>query len=253
MISAVAQAKNVKLASQADRCAFEITQQIRDGALRPGQKIGEESVAKKLGIGRAPVRIAFERLVSAGVLRRVHRAGTFVRKIGLEEFCELSDVRAVLEGLAARLACERITAPELARLEEKAKAMDHLLPKLMKSPAPDWREIVQLEAEFHAEIARLSGNRLLPRILAIQDLIWWCFQMGVSLRMSETQEKHIPQHREVVRALGSGDPDLAERTLRDHILLAKEEEVLKLSGVRFRAAATSKSAVSASPRQSRTE
>ena len=54
MISAVERPKTLKLASQADRCAFGIAEEIRSGILRPGQKIGEESVAKKFGIGRPP-------------------------------------------------------------------------------------------------------------------------------------------------------------------------------------------------------
>ncbi len=222
----------MKLGSQADRCAAEVIAQVRNGTLRPSQKLGEESVAKKMKMGRAPVRIAFERLVSAGILSRVHRSGTFVRKIGLEEYCQLLDVRAVLEGLASRLACERITPPELARLEEMAKEMDELLPNLAASASPDWGEVVKMEAEFHAEIARLSGNLVLPRILAVQDLVRCCFQMGVRLNMPATHGDHIPQHLEVVRALGSGDPDRAEKTLRDHILLSKEQEVLQLAGIR---------------------
>lgn len=232
MISEVAQPKNSKLASQADRCSAEIINQVRNGTLRPSQKLGEESVAKKMKIGRAPVRIAFERLVSAGVLRRVHRAGTFVRKVGLEEYCELLDIRAVLEGLGARLACERITRSELAPLEVMAHELDERLREFAASKAPDWEKALQLDATFHAEIARLSGNRVLPRILAVQDLVRCCFQMGVSLNMPAAQGEHIPQHQEVVRALGSGDPDRAESTLRDHILLSKEKEVLRLAGIR---------------------
>ena len=251
MISELTQPKNLKLGSQADRCAAEVIAQVRNGTLRPSQKLGEESVAKKMKMGRAPVRIAFERLVSAGVLSRVHRSGTFVRKISLEEYCELSDVRAVLEGLAARLACERITPSELGGLEAMAQKMDDLLPKLRDSEVPDWKEIVQLEADFHAEITRLSGNRILPRLIKTHDVVRRIFQMGNSLNMRTAHEKHIPQHQEVVRALGSGDPDRAEKTLRDHILLSKEQEVLRLAGVRAKLAARPYSPASISTATSR--
>lgn len=251
MISELAQPKNLELGSQADRCVAEVIAQVRNGTLRPSQKLGEESVAKKMKMGRAPVRIAFERLVSAGILSRVHRSGTFVRKLGLEEYCQLLDIRAVLEGLAGRLACERITPPELARLEEMAKDMDELLPRIAASPSPDWGKVVQLEADFHAEIARLSGNRMLPRILAVQDLLRCCFQMGVTLNMPATQGEHIPQHREVVRALGSGDSDLAEKTLRDHILLSKEQEVLQLAGIRAKPTSAANATASISTATSR--
>ena len=242
MISDVERPKNFKLASQADRCAFGIAEEIRNGTLRPGQKIGEESVAKKLGIGRAPVRIAFERLVSAGVLSRVHRAGTFVRKISLEEYCELSDVRAVLEGLAARLACERSSPADLTRLETMATDMDVRLPTIEATATPDWREIVRAESEFHSEIARLSGNRMLARILAVQDLVRFCFQVGMALDLAyATSQEIVPHHLAVVRALASRDPDHAEKTMRDHVLLAKEQRILNLSGLRSKPRAGSNS------------
>jgi DNA-binding GntR family transcriptional regulator len=242
MMSDVGQTKNVKLSSQADRCAFLIAEEIRNGTLRPGQKIGEESVAKKLGTGRAPVRIAFERLVSAGVLNRVHRAGTFVRKISLGEYCELSDVRAVLEGLAARLACERSTPADLTRLEKMAIDMDARLPAMGAVATPDWREIVRAETEFHLEIARLSGNRILSRILAVQDLVRFCFQVGMALDLSyATSQEVVPHHLAVVRALASRDPDRAEKTMRDHVLLAKEQRILILSGLRSKPAGGSNS------------
>ncbi len=225
--------KRPKVTPQADRCAFEIAKQIQQGDLLPGQKIGEESVAKKLGMGRAPVRIAFERLVSAGVLRRVHRAGTFVRKISLEEFCELSDVRAVLEGLAARLACERVTPDDIARLEKMAVELDVHLPENMKGSSKDWREVVQAEGKFHAEIARLSCNRMLSRLLGTHDLVRWCFQVGMALDLPySTSQAEVPHHRAVTEALASGDPDRAEKIMRDHVLLAKEQRIIKLSGLR---------------------
>lgn len=244
--SDVARPKGLKFASQAERCTFRIAEEIRNGILRPGQRIGEESVAKKLGIGRAPVRVAFERLVSAGVLSRVHRGGTFVRKISLEEYCELSDVRAVLEGLAARLACERVTPADLIRLKKAAVDLDVRLHKVDGTDATSWMEIVRGESEFHAEIARLSGNRIIPRILAVQDLVGCCFQVGMALDLSyATSQNIVPHHRAVVRALASRDPGEAEKTLRDHVLLAKEQRILHLSGLGSRPATVSHSSARA--------
>jgi len=57
---------NHRLSSQADRCAAELIKRIEKGVLRPNHRLGEESIAREIGIGRAPVRVAFERLVSAG-------------------------------------------------------------------------------------------------------------------------------------------------------------------------------------------
>lgn len=221
--------------AHADRCVFEIIRQIREGALRPGQRLGEESIARQLGMGRAPVRVAFERLVATGVLERIHRAGTFVRQVGLEEFCELMDVRALLEGAAARLACARATRAQLSQLMRRAHRMDRLQARLQTGAgfrASDWVQMQQLETDFHGCIVTLSGNRMLARIFSMQGLIAHCFQMGVSLPLQplpRPTRPAVPQHRQIVRALSTRNPGIAEKTMRDHILRSKQRQVQALT------------------------
>lgn len=220
---------SIQGSSQSDRCTAELVKRIRSGLLRPDQRIGEESVAREMRVGRAPVRLAFERLVSAGVLERVHRSGTFVRRIGLEESCEMMDVRAILEGFAARSTCRRATAAQLARLRKMAAKIDALEDRLLTARIADadqWGQIQHLERDFHNEIARLSGNRTIARILSVQSLVECCVQMGITSPLgSPPDSKKIPRHRDIVRALASRRPDTAERVIREHILLSKEDGV----------------------------
>ncbi|MBI4024925.1 MAG: FCD domain-containing protein [Verrucomicrobia bacterium] len=224
--------------SHADRCTAELIKRIRKGMLRPAQKLGEESVAREMRVGRAPVRLAFERLVSAGVLERIHRSGTFVRKIGLEEQCEIMDVRMILEGFAARLACKRASRPQLFQLRKMADRIDALEDCLLIKQLADpkqWGEVQRLEKDFHNQIARLSGNRTIARILSTQSLVECCIQMGITTPLgSPPDSRNIPRHRDIVRALASRDPDAAEKTIRRHILLSKEDGIAAvLSGDHF--------------------
>src|SRR5258706_400235 len=99
-----------------DHCTNEVLNQIRTGQLRPHQRLSELAMSKKLKVGRAAIRVAFDRLAWAGLLERVPRSGTYVRKLTIKEYFEVMEVRARLEGLAAALACRHLTAAELDRL-----------------------------------------------------------------------------------------------------------------------------------------
>ncbi len=229
---------NHRLSSQADRCAAELIKRIEKGVLRPNHRLGEESIAREIGIGRAPVRVAFERLVSAGVLKRLHRAGTFVRKISLKEQCEIMDVRMILEGFAVRLACKRASPFQLSQLRKLAGKIDALEDRLLTARIDDplrWGEVQRLERDFHNQIARLSGNQTIARILAAQSLVECCVQMGITNPLgSPPDSKNIPRHRDIVRSLASRKPDAAEKTIRKHILLSKEDGIAAvLNGRRF--------------------
>ena len=149
----------------------------------------------------------------------------------------MMDVRAILEGFAARAACTRARAAELSQLKRIATRLDLLEDRLLTAriDQPDqWGEVQRLEREFHNEIARLSGNQTIARILSAQSLVECCVQMGITRPLgSPPDTRSIPRHRDIVRALASRDPDASERTVREHILLSKEDGVAAiLSGDR---------------------
>src|SRR5690349_17422339 len=108
----------------AERCIDFVLDQIRTGQLHPAKRLGENSIAHKLGLGRGPVRTAFQRLHAIGLLHSQPGAGTYLRGVTLERFCEIMDARAGIEGFAGRLACARITDAELDDLEALAEKMD---------------------------------------------------------------------------------------------------------------------------------
>src|SRR5687767_13366711 len=112
------------ISNQTQRCVDLIVQLIRNEELSPGQRLGEVAMARRLKLGRAPVRAAFDQLAQVGLLERIPRSGTFVRKVTLQEYCEFVDLRAGLESIAARIACTRITDAELDKLEQLAKRLD---------------------------------------------------------------------------------------------------------------------------------
>lgn len=225
-------ATNGQAVLQTDRCVNEIICGIRQGTLRPSQRLGEASFARKMGLNRQTVRTAFDRLVTMGMLKRIHRSGTFVNQLGLEQYCELMDVRALLEGQAAFWASQHASASELRELARIAKTLDDLVAKqtpAQKAAIPP--EVQRLEREFHGRVARLSGNRFLERLISMQDLVACSFNAAKALKASVQDGDPFGSHRQLVDAIASRFPEQAAQAMREHILQTKERIVKSLTGI----------------------
>ncbi len=87
---------------------------IKEGVLtlryRPGQKLSEAKLAAELGVGRSPVRSALARLERDGWVRVLPQQGTFVRKFSAADVAAMSELRLLLEGHAAQVAAQKVTA-----------------------------------------------------------------------------------------------------------------------------------------------
>ena len=194
-------------------------------------------MSKKLKVGRAAIRVAFDRLAWAGLLERVPRSGTYVRKLTIKEYIELMEVRARLEGLAAALACRRLSTSDLDRLEKVARRLDDLGDEVDQrrngdadSLDHDYAELQELEHEFHGGLARSSGNPYIEQILQHYHMLERSFLMGMSFPAeAPSPAKKVPPHREIVTALRKRKPEQAERTVHKHFLLLKENLLARFS------------------------
>jgi len=113
-------------AGAADSVYTTLHEGIMSGALRPGDSLIEEQVARQFGISRTPVREALLKLESEGLAHRVPRRGLVVRTISEHELLEVNTVRFALDALAARLPLRK---PCLRTLRDSAGSTDSL-PKL---------------------------------------------------------------------------------------------------------------------------
>src|SRR5262249_47640047 len=102
--------------SASDRLFSLIRSGIISGDLAPGEKLTEASLAKRYGVSRAPLREALLRLEERQLIERVPFSGMRVASPSLRMLRELYEVRAVLEGLAARRAAALATPRDIAEL-----------------------------------------------------------------------------------------------------------------------------------------
>lgn len=107
----------IAITSLAEEAFGKLVHAITSGEFQPGQKLSESELARQLGISRGPLREALGRLEGRLVMR-TPRIGVRVIEFNREDLEQLFFVREALEGMAARLAAERMSASELTRLQE---------------------------------------------------------------------------------------------------------------------------------------
>ncbi len=99
----------------------EILSRVRDyvveGNIPDGGRVPEKLLCEMLGISRTPLREALKVLASEGLIELLPNRGARVKTLSPQDISELFDLMGGLEALAGRLACERITAEELAEIE----------------------------------------------------------------------------------------------------------------------------------------
>ena len=110
----------------AERIRLSIEESIRDGSLLPGDAVDEQALMQTYDVSRTPVREALLQLQAQGLVVNLPRAGMVVAKMDVGQLLAMWELLAELEGIGARLACERMTPAEreeLAAIHERASAV----------------------------------------------------------------------------------------------------------------------------------
>jgi DNA-binding GntR family transcriptional regulator len=192
------------------------------GEIAPNEPLREIELAKRLGVSRTPVREALRRLAEHHLVEARPHRGTVVRRLGREEVIHIHQVREVLEGLAAQLACGRLTAADFERLAALAQAAED-----EDSPAY-FRAFDQFDVQLHRLLAQRSGNPILAREIRklLETMMLIHAQLELVLlgnhRIGAVDRKRIRrecwhQHMAVVAALRAGDPDASRQTMISHV------------------------------------
>jgi DNA-binding GntR family transcriptional regulator len=196
-----------------ERVKDVILQRIVSGEYPPGSRLVETRIAQELGVSQAPVREALRDLEQLGCIVHEPFRGCSVRAFSAE-LLEAFPVRAALEALAARLAAERITEPELLRLAELMETMREAARR------GDAHGQSQANASFHATIVRAARNATLERQWALLEPFSRTYltvsQPGLDLLA--LSERHIP----ILDALRARDPDAAAEAMHRHLMDAAE-------------------------------
>jgi DNA-binding GntR family transcriptional regulator len=187
-----------------------LREEILANRLSAGTELQETALAAELGVSRGPVREAIGRLAAEGLVVVRPRRGAIVRSLTKDEFIEAYEVREALEVMATRLATTRLGNEGLARLESLTAAMEQ------HAERDQVDAFFEANAAFHATLVDAAGNGRLHEMYA-QLLGQMNRYRRRSLALRGSLRQSVAEHRAILSALESGDPDLAAQLMSDHI------------------------------------
>ncbi len=197
-------------APMADQIAATIRDMIVAGELKPGDRIVESRFAREIGVGQPTVREALVALEHEGLVVRKANQGCVVTTLTRVEIGQILRIREELETLAMELAIENAADAQIRKLLLVTDAMERA------ARARDVREFFALDVRFHETLWRLSGNSLLPRLLAqaLMPLLAFLFIRNLRNHQQIDMKDSAAAHVEIAEAILSRDKDLARQVAR---------------------------------------
>lgn len=139
-----------------------LRESILNGALRPGERLMEISLAEQMGVSRTPVREAIRKLEKEKFVEMIPRKGAYVADLTAKDILDVLEMRIILEGFAAALAAERMTEEELADLISSYDKFEEAVKEENRS------YMLEMDNEFHNHIFKATKNNKLIEI--VKDL-----------------------------------------------------------------------------------
>lgn len=197
-------------ASMAEQAYHLIRDRLIMLDIPPGAPINEQALAVELGIGRTPVRESLKRLELDHLVVSYPRRGTFATQIDITDLATVSEMRVVLEPLAARRAATTARPASRAALSAKADQIAEMdLEKVGN------RALMEYDIDVHRLIYSATGNPHLEETLTRLDNLAtriWC----LVLDRLPTVGDHVEEHVGLLRAITDGLPDRAAELALAH-------------------------------------
>ena len=203
---------------------------VLDGTFGPGTHLHEAVLAQNLGVSRTPIRDALRILGSEGLLVYSPNRGYVVRRFWTQDVLDAYDLRATLEGMAARVAAERgLNAKVRRQLTEIIEGGESVVngPTWSSEDQAEWR---RMNSDFHQIIVEFSANqhlilvaqqmRRMPRIVDSRLEPNEAFYQSVYTR--ERRQRSHAEHCEIFDALINRQGSRAESLMREHVFRGRE-------------------------------
>lgn len=187
-----------------------IREAILKGELVPGERLMEKQLAERMGVSRTPIREAIRKLELEGLVLMVPRKGAEVAKITEKDIKDVLEVRATLEALAVRLACERMDEQCMQRLTQVKEEFERAASK------KEVNLLIKKDIEFHDAIFAATGNVKLIHI--VNNLREQIYRFRVKY-ISEMKDYSglVKEHEEIVENIRNGNKERAEEIAVRHI------------------------------------
>jgi len=189
----------------------KILENIRDaiisGSLKAGSRVSEPELADRYGISRTPIREAFRQLESEGYLTVIPRRGAVVSEFSQKDVEEFYAIKSILEGYAARRACEKLTEKELGRLQ----AVNDRLAELAEHN--DIKTFFRVHGDFHDMFIKAADNEKLRELISSLVTRFQRLRL-MSLSLPGRMRISVQEHEKIIEAFRNKDAETAETLVR---------------------------------------
>ena len=200
------------MAKASDRAYETIRALILSGELSSGEQLSEEALAERCGVSRTPIREALRRLEVELLVRKNDSQRSFVADWSLGDVSDAFELRAMIEGYAARRAAERMDNETLERL----RACNSAIYTAIRGKKPDVAAFLKHNKDFHAIILETADSRRLSSLLGAlieQPVVWRTAQHYGPEAFSRSHS----EHEDLLAAFARGDGAWAEAVMAGHI------------------------------------
>jgi DNA-binding GntR family transcriptional regulator len=188
----------------------KLKEMIISNDLKPGEKLLQEKLAARLGVSRTPLLKALQMLEYEFLVESIPRRGMVVKKLSVDEMCDIYDVREGIETVAVRLVTERIS-------EKQLRQLGSIWRPFKNQESIDSDKYRKADDRFHALLLEYSNNRILQKIYSQSLVQFRVEQMG----LMRTPQETIPEHLAIVDAIEKKDATRAVNELRNHLQKSK--------------------------------
>lgn len=180
---------------------------IIKGELKPGTRLIEAELSKQMNVSVTPVREAFSRLLSEGLIKMTPYRGTIVQEFSFKEVSEVYECREALELKALDLAIDRIT-------EEEIKELKYLLEN--STIVSTHSEYVENNSHIHDVILKCANNKLLNEFMKqIREVI--IHNRNISSYSEKRKAEIYKEHKKMIKAIEERDKESAKIYMKEHI------------------------------------
>jgi len=183
---------------------------ILNSILKPGDRLDEQSLARRFEVSRTPVREALRHLASSGLIEIRKNQGATVKRLTTAELIEMFQVMAEYEGLSARLSARRMTTTEIAEMRKWNKECDTLANK------EDHDGFYAANNLFHETIFRGSRNEFLQEESRKLRNRLNAYRRHITTQ-PRSMQRSVIEHNRIADAIKAGDEDTAHSLMRQHV------------------------------------
>lgn len=198
----------------------KIKQLILTGDLKPGDFLTERELVERLEMSRTPIRSAFDRLESEGLINNYPNKGPVVAEISIKKAIDIYDVRIAIEShVVMKLASSSLTNQQISWFEENLDKQE------LEIHSVDYLAFSELDSAFHNQLVNVYGNEEFIRIFEqIQDRL-----RILALKVFKTDPSELSayftDHTAIIHAILNRQPNKAVERMINHLEGGKQRAI----------------------------